>query len=156
MQRFRLPNYRRSVSSQTLTRWVGRLVLLTLAVVAIGLLVGFVRMTWAEHKINQESAQQLAANEAQKQRNAALKGEAEFRESGMYAEQAAREQLGMARDGETVLLPTVVLPAASQPAPPPSAATTAAPEVILASTSASAPNYQRWWRALFPGADASP
>ena len=156
MQRFRLPNYRPPISSQSFTRWVGRLVLLTLGVLAIGLLVGFVRMTWAEHKINQESAQQEAANEAQKQRNAALKGEAEFRESGMYAEQAAREQLGMARDGETVLLPTVVLPAASQPAPPPPAANAAAPEIMLVSTSASAPNYQRWWQALFPGPAASP
>ena len=155
MQRFRLPNYRPPVSSQSLTRWVGRLVLLTLGVLAVGLLIGFVRMTWAEHKINQESAQQLAANEAQQQKNAALKGEAEFRESGMYAEQAAREQLGMAREGETVLLPTVVLPAAPQSAPPP-AATITEPQVALATTSASAPNYQRWWRALFPGADASP
>ncbi len=155
MQRFRLPNYRAPVSSQSLTRWVGRLVLLTLGVLAVGLLVGFVRMTWAEHKINQESAQQLAANEAQQQRNAALKGEAEFRESGMYAEQAAREQLGMARDGDTVLLPTVVIPAASPPAPPP-AANPSEPQVVLAATSASTPNYQRWWRALFPGTADNP
>ena len=155
MQRFRLPNYRPPFSSQSLTRWVGRLVLLTLGILAVGLLIGFVRMTWAEHKINQESAQQLAANEAQQQRNAALKGEAEFRESGMYAEQAALEQLGMARDGETVLLPTVVIPAASPPAPPP-AANPSQPQVVLAATSASAPNYQRWWRALFPGTAENP
>lgn len=156
MQRFRLSNYRPAVSSATLARWGARLVLLTLMLLAGGLLIGFVRMTWAEHKINQESEQQLAVNEAQKQRNAALKGEAEYRASDMFAEQAAREQLGMARDGETVLLPTVVLPAPSAAPPPPSSENIAVPEPAPDPLIEAAPNYQRWWQALFPGADAKP
>ena len=155
MQRFRLPNYRSPVSSQSLARWGARLVLLALVFVAIGLLIGFVRMTWTEHKLNQDSAQQLAVNQLQEQRNAALKGDAEYRESDSYVEQAAREQLGMARDGETVLLPTVVLPAPSAPAPDASAAPVA-PAVVETELGGPAPNYARWWRALFPGADARP
>ncbi len=156
MQRFRLPNYRLPLSSATLARWGARLVLLTLVLLAGGLLIGFVRMTWAEHKINQESEQQLAVNETQKQRNVTLKGEAEYRESGMYAEQAAREQLGMARDGETVLLPTVVVPAPSAAVPPPLSENIAPLVPAVNPLSEPAANYQRWWRALFPGADAKP
>jgi len=54
---------------------------------------------------NQRSANaQLAAD------NLRLKGLAEWAESDVAAEQAARERLGMAREGEIVLLPTVVLP----------------------------------------------
>ena len=157
MQRFNLSNLRSPVSSQTVARWGARLVLLALVCVAIGLLIGFVRMTWNEHKINQDSEQQLAVNEVQAQRNAALKGDAEYRESDTYVEEAAREQLGMARDGDTVVLPTVVLPAPAAAAPPalaPAPAVTSA--LAPAEVSADAPNYRRWWRALFPGPAVQP
>jgi cell division protein FtsB len=154
MQRLRGFNYRLPVSSQTVGRWGARLVLLTLVMLAGGLLIGFVRMTWNEHKINQESQQQLATNEAQRQRNIVLRGEAEYRESPMYAEQAAREQLGMAREGETVLLPTVVLPApAIIPAP---SAAPVPPPVLGEPLPQDTPNYQRWWQALFPRAATNP
>jgi cell division protein FtsB len=147
-------NYRLPISAQTLGRWGARLVLLTLVVLAGGLLIGFVRMTWNEHKINQESQQQLAANEAQRHRNQILKGEAEFRESPMYAEQAAREQLGMARDGEMVLLPTVVLPAPAV-VPQPSAAPVVVP-ALGEPLPQDMPNYQRWWQSLFPPTTTNP
>ncbi len=156
MQRFRLSNFRSPVSSATLARWGARLVLLALVLIAGSLLIGFVRMTWAEHKINQESEQQLAVNETQKQRNATLKGEAEYRESGMYAEQAAREQLGMAREGDTVLLPTVVLPAPTAAPPPPPSESIPAPASAVDPLAEPTTNYQRWWRALFPGPDVKP
>jgi len=143
------------LSSQRIVRWGTRALLAVLIVLSGALLVNFVRMTWIEHQINQASEQQRAINEAQRQRNLQLAGEAEFRESDMYVEQAAREQLGMAREGETVLLPTVVLPAPTE-APP-----DAAPEVTpdptpVAIEPAGLANYQRWWRAFFPGADARP
>lgn len=148
-----LSKLRPRVSSERLSRWSARLVLVALVVIAGSLLVGFVRMTWTEHLINQASEQQVAVNEAQKRKNATLKGEAEYRESDVYAEQAAREQLGMARDGDTVLLPTVVIPAT--PVPTPEVAPSAAPDVAALQPELT-PNYQRWWRALFPGQGAKP
>jgi cell division protein FtsB len=151
MPRPQLRNLRPQFDPQVVTRWAIRCVLLFLMLLAGGLMVGFVRMTWTQHQINQASERQRAENEAQRARNAALKGEAEFRESDVYAEQAAREQLGMAREGEVVLLPTIVVPASPSPAPQSSnpaapASNAAAPPV----EEAVAPNYQRWWQALFP------
>jgi cell division protein FtsB len=155
MPRPQMPRLRARPSSQSLVRWGTRALLAMLIVLSGVLLVNFVRMTWIEHQINQASQRQLAINEAQRQRNVQLEGEAAFRESDVYAEQAAREQLGMAREGETVLLPTVVLPAPT-PAPAdesPELAPTPAPATIDPDH---LPNYQLWWRALFPGADARP
>lgn len=149
MPRLQLRNLRPQIDPQVVTRWGTRLILLFLMVLAGGLMVGFVRMTWTQHQINQASERQRAENETQRARNAALKGQAEFRESDVFAEQAAREQLGMAREGETVLLPTIVVPAATPPpaaqSPNPAASATAA-----AAAEEIAPNYQRWWQALFP------
>lgn len=152
MPRPHMRKLRSPVPSQTLARWGTRLVLLALLAVACGLMVGFVRMTWTRHQINQARVAQAAINDEQRARNAALKGEAEYRESDVYAEQAAREQLGLAREGETVLLPTIVVPAEPQPTPAPSAGTAdvaggVAPESVQ---SEAVPNYERWWRALFP------
>lgn len=151
MPRPQLRNLRPQIDPQVVTRWGTRLILLFLMLLAGGLMVGFVRMTWTQHQINQASERQRAENESQRAHNAALKGQAEFRESDVFAEQAAREQLGMAREGEVVLLPTIVIPAA----PPPSAQSTnpAAPAPEAAAAAAAeeiAPNYQRWWQALFP------
>lgn len=139
---------RSRVSSQGLARWGTRLVLLVLLVVAGGLMVGFVRMTWTRHQLNQARAAQEAANQEQRARNAALRGEAEYRESDVYVEQAARSQLGMAREGETVLLPTVVIPVT--PTPGPVAPSPAASAVAELAEAAPPPNYARWWQALFP------
>lgn len=150
MPRTHTRKLRSPIAPQTLARWGTRLVLLALLAVACGLMVGFVRMTWTRHQLTQTRLAQAAINEEQRARNAALKGEAEYRESDVYAEQAAREQLGMAREGETVLLPTVVAPAAPQPqtAPTPGPATA----VLVLAQAEPMPNYQRWWRALFPDA----
>lgn len=151
MPRPQFRNLRPQIDPQVVTRWGTRLMLLLLLVLAGGLMVGFVRMTWTQHQINQSSERQRAENEAQRAHNAALKGQAEFRESDVYAEQAAREQLGMAREGETVLLPTIVVPAAAPPAPQSSNPAAPRPETAAAAPQAEiAPNYQRWWQAFFP------
>ena len=137
-------------SSQHAARWGVRVVLVVLCVL-VGLLgVGFVRMAWLEHKINATIAHQTALNEVQLARNKELEREGLYRESDAYAELAAREQLGMARLGETVLLPTMVTP----PQPQPSA--DAAVTQPRAPSDATPPNYQRWWYAFFPSNDARP
>lgn len=135
---------------QHAARWGVRVVLVVLCVL-VGLLgVGFVRMAWLEHEINGMITNQTALNEAQRARNKDLEEEGLYRESDAYAELAAREQLGMARLGETVLLPTMVTPPLPQPS------TDAAAMQPLAPSDATPPNYQRWWYAFFPSNDARP
>jgi cell division protein FtsB len=70
-----------------------------------------------------------------------LKAGVAYAESDVNVERIAREQLGYARDGDTVILPQV---AAATPAPTPAPA--AAPEP----TPSPAPNWRRWWEAFFP------
>ena len=151
MPRSQFHKFRPQFEPQVFARWGTRVVLLLLLALACGLMVGFVRMTWTQHQINQASERQRAENQAQRGRNAALKGEAEFRESDVFAEQAAREQLGMAREGETVLLPTIVVPPSplSSPLPSTGGASTSVAALLPAEEEA-VPNYQRWWQALFP------
>lgn len=127
--------------------------LLGLMILAGFLGVGFVRMAWQEHQINKAREQQQAENDRQRARNLRLKGQAEFAESDVAVEQAARERLGMARDGEMVLLPTIVLPAKPTAVP----AEKAAPAAPLGGVEAEpATNPGRWVRAFFPGPNAVP
>lgn len=139
------------VSSRAVRRSGLALVLLGLLFLSGGLLVGFVRMAWQEHQINRAIERQLSQNAQQEARNIALAGQAAFAESDVAAEKAARERLGMARDGETVLLPTVVLPPTPTPLPsePLSALEVAEPEQPRS-------NVARWAKALFPGPDVMP
>ncbi len=148
MLRLSFDQLRLRIPSQGLVKWSARLVLLLLAGLACILVISFARMTWMERQINQALIQQRAANEALRIQIEQFKAEAEYRESDAYVEQAAREQLGMAREGEIVLLPTVVIPASPTPMP-----TTKAES--LKSESTTVPNYQRWWHAFFP-ADVNP
>ncbi len=64
-----------------------------------------------------------------------------YARSDAYVEQAAREQLGWAREGETVLLPQfpVIEPESQH-----------APEAIPMPVRPTEPNWQRWWDALRP------
>jgi hypothetical protein len=71
--------------------------------------------------------------------NAALKDQVTYAESPAYAEQAAREQLGMAREGDTVILPTF-------PDTPPTAT---APTPAPVPTPTSEPNWRAWQQAIF-------
>lgn len=148
MSRLSFDQLRSRILSEGLIKWGARALLLLLIGLTGVLVFSFARMTWMERQINQALIQQRAANEALHIQIKRLKAEAEYRESDAYVEQAAREQLGMAREGETVLLPTVVIPASPMPRP------TARAEPPT-SESVTIPNYQRWWRAFFP-TDATP
>lgn len=157
MPRSQSPKLRLPLSSQYVARGGTVLVLLVLGIIAVLLVIGSVRMTWTQHQINQARAEQARINDEQRASNAELKGQAEYRESDVYAEQAAREQLGMARDGETVLLPTVVIPATTAPAPSGTAVPAGQSDAVVAELESSAiPNYERWWRAFFPEPATTP
>ncbi len=139
-----------------LQRLAVSLVLLGLLVLAGGLMIGFVRMAWQEHQINRQIEQQQAENTAQAEQNLKLKGQADFAESDVAVEQAARERLGMARDGDTVLLPTVVIPPTPTPAPPAAGAGINGAAVPSDDRSQARSNAVRWFKALFPGPEAVP
>ncbi|HZG66162.1 MAG TPA: septum formation initiator family protein [Herpetosiphonaceae bacterium] len=147
---------RKLISTRVLQRLGVSLLLIVMLFLAGSLLLGFVQRAWQEHQLNRAIERQSAQNAHQRERNNRLKGAAEFAESDVAAEQAARERLGMAREGETVLLPTVVLP------PPPTPAPATAPIDVAELTAAdgqlarSEPNVVRWMHAVFPGNDAAP
>lgn len=138
------------VSSRTATRWGAWLAFIVLCVIVGYLTVGFARMALREYEINQAIAKQTALNDAQREQNEQLKAEAEYRESDAYAELAAREQLGMAREGETVLLPKMITPPLALPSPEGDA-----PAQAETPDTPPDPNYQRWWHALFPPSNAT-
>jgi hypothetical protein len=86
---------------------------------------------------NGELQAEIAKLEAEK---FALEQEVAYAESPAYAEQVARERLGQAREGDTVIFPTFPdQPAAEAPAAP---APLPAPTAV--------PNLQAWKQALFP------
>jgi cell division protein FtsB len=139
------------ISPQIIQRVGLAVILLGLLVLASSLLVGVVRMAWQEHQINRAIERQRAQNTQQIERNRQLAGAADYAESDVAAERAARERLGMAREGEMVLLPTVILPA------PPTAVPTLTPHATVAAPAARPmSNPARWFHALFPGRDVLP
>ena len=146
----------RRISMGALQRSGVSILLLALLVLASGLLIGFFRMAWQEHQINRQIEQQQAENTALAEQNLKLKGQAEFAESDVAVEIKARERLGMAREGDTVLLPTVVVPPTPAPTTPPivagtnGAASPSGDRIVVHS------NPVRWLQALFPGPEAVP
>lgn len=111
-----------------------------MAVLSLWMLASFVGqvLTSAQLERRRDALKaEIARIEAE---NAALAAEVAYAESPAYAERIAREQLGYAREGDTVILPTfpdvTPTPAAPTPAPLP----TAAPRS----------NLQGWAAALFP------
>ena len=147
---------RKLILARVLQRMGVSLLLIIMLFLAGSLLLGFVQRAWQEHQLNRATERQSAQNAQQRERNNRLKGAAEFAESDVAAEQAARERLGMAREGETVLLPTVVLP---PPPPTPAPAATPIDVAELPATgelARSEPNVVRWMHAVFPGNDTAP
>jgi cell division protein FtsB len=119
-----------------------RLVALVLVGLSLWLLVNFVGQVVSGARMDRQIADKQAENAQIEARNAALKDRIAFAESPAFAEQIAREQLGYAREGDTVILPTLPerkpAPASAAPAPvPPPPAQ---------------PNWRGWLNAFFPQA----
>jgi cell division protein FtsB len=117
-----------------------RLIALILVALSLWLLANFVGQVIASARMDRQIADKQAELAKAESELAPLKDRVTFAESPAYAEQIAREQLGFAREGDTVVLPT--LPerkpalAAAAPAPLPAPA--------------SQPNWRGWLRAFFP------
>jgi cell division protein FtsB len=135
------------ISKKSTQRFGASLVLVGLVFLGALIVVGFVERAYQEHQLNRAIERQRAENEAQKARNLELAGLADWSESDAAAELAARERLGMAREGEIVVLPTVVLPPAPTPIPPVTEALAQAQVDPLAPPTT---NVERWAQAFFP------
>jgi cell division protein FtsB len=146
MRRYRLRRASRNVArrqqpqSARLGRSGVRLVTLGLVALTFWLLASFVGqvITSAQMERHKEALRaEIAQLEAE---NAALQDRIAYAESPAYAERIAREQLGYAREGDTVILPTFPEQTATPVPPTPAPLPTAPP----------APNWRGWMRALFP------
>ena len=117
-----------------------RLIALALVLLSLWLLMNFVGQVIASAQMDRQIAEQQAQIARSQAENEALKRRLAFAESPAYVEQIAREQLGYAREGDTVVLPT--LPErSSAPAP-------AAPAPLVGQPAE--PNWHGWLRAFFP------
>jgi cell division protein FtsB len=81
---------------------------LTLAMVVLSLwmMASFVGQIMTGAQLEQRREALLAENARIEATNRALLSQVEYAESPAYAEQIAREQLGLAAEGDTVVLPT--------------------------------------------------
>jgi cell division protein FtsB len=117
-----------------------RLVALVLVALSLWLLANFVGQVIASARMDRQIVEKQAEMAKSEAELASLKDQVAFAESPAYAEQVAREQLGFAREGDTVVLPTLperkaalaVAVPVPLPAPPPQS------------------NWRGWVRALFP------
>jgi cell division protein FtsB len=121
-----------------------RLIALGLVALSLWLLASFVGQVITSAQMERRK-EDLRAEIAQLEAgNAILKDRVAYAESPVYAERIAREQLGDAREGDTVILPTF----------PEQTAVPAAPSPVPLSIAPPAPNWHGWLRAFFPPAEA--
>lgn len=121
-----------------------RLVTLGLVALSLWLLANFVGQVISSSQMERRRAELQAENARMEAENTLLKDRIAYAESPVYAERIAREQLGYAREGDTVILPT--FPEATEPpvAPTPAPLPTSIPES----------NWRGWVGALFPPAES--
>ncbi len=111
-------------------------------VALIGLLVAnFVGQVMQSARLEAQRVALQAEVDQLRAENRQLDGAVAYAESDVNVERIAREQLGYARDGDTVIFPQIRIPAA---APAPAAPAAPAPAAPAAS------NARRWWDAFFP------
>jgi cell division protein FtsB len=117
-----------------------RLVALVLVVLSLWLLANFVGQVVASARMDRQILDKQAELAKAESELVSLKDQVAFAESPAYAEQVAREQLGFAREGDTVILPTL---------PERKPALAAAIPVPLPAP-APQPNWRGWVRAFLP------
>lgn len=132
------------LSPERLGRSGAHIVALGMVVLSLWMLASFVGQVITSAEIERRRVALESEIARLERENSALSGEVAYAESPAYAERIAREQLGFAREGDTVVLPTFpdVTPAPAESAAPP----------IPAPTPRS--NLSAWAGALFPAAEA--
>jgi cell division protein FtsB len=117
-------------------------ILISLGLVAIScwMLAGLIGQVLTSAQIDRQQKDLNIEIARIERENADLQRKLTYAESPAYAEQIAREQLGMARDGDTVILPTF----------PDTPAVSATATVVPLPTPTVQPNWKGWQVALFP------
>ena len=115
-------------------------VLISLGLVAIScwMLAGLIGQVLTSAQIDRQQKELRVAIARIERENADLKRNVTYAESPAYAEQVAREQLGMAREGDTVILPTF----------PDTQAVSATATVLPLPVPRAQPNWQGWHPAM--------
>jgi len=119
----------------------------TIIIVVVGalFLFNFVNQVIRQAQLEQMLETIHANGEKLKAENRDLRRQVLFYESNDYAEQVAREQLGYARLGDTVILPTYPDRVVTDTAILGKTATVSDTVVV---TPVPEPNWMRWWRML--------
>ncbi len=118
--------------------------LATLMMIFISLLlVNFVGQVLQSARLEQQRTTLEVEVARIRAENLRLEGAVAFTESQVYAERVAREQLGYAREGDTVILPRTA-PASAPPSDP---ALDAPAQLPLPPAPE---NWRVWWQAFFP------
>lgn len=119
---------------------IRHLMLAGLVIVVTLVLISFGRIMWIGYELTERADEvrgQIVQLEGENQR---LQAELEYLMTDEAAEELAREKLGWARPGDTVL---VVSSEGAEPVP------TVRPAPLASPTPADS-IWQRWWRELFP------
>ncbi|MDW8213944.1 MAG: septum formation initiator family protein [Roseiflexaceae bacterium] len=114
---------------------------LVMVVLSLWMMASFVGQIMTGAQLEQRRAVLIAENARIEATNRALRDQVEYAESPAYAEQIAREQLGLAAEGDTVVLPTFEDRPASEATPTPVALPAPTPQL----------NWRAWIQALTTG-----
>jgi cell division protein FtsB len=128
------------VTAERVGRAGARLLAAGMLVLSLWMLASFVGqlMTSTQLERRREALEaEISRIEAE---NDALRGEVAYAESPAYAEKIAREQLGYAREGDVIILPTFPQTTPTPDAPTPGPLPTPTPRA----------NWRGWGDALFP------
>ncbi|MGB9751148.1 septum formation initiator family protein [Roseiflexus castenholzii] len=117
---------------------------LVLVVLALWMMASFVGQIMTGAQLEQRRAALIAENARIEATNRALLDQVEYAESPAYAEQIAREQLGLAAEGDTVVLPTFADRPDGKVTPTPIALPAPTPQL----------NWRAWIQALTASDDA--
>lgn len=111
---------------------------LVLVVLSLWMMASFVGQIMTGAQLEQRRAALIAENARLEATNRALLDQVEYAESPAYVEQIAREQLGLAAEGDTVVLPTFEDRPVSEATPTPVALPAPTPQL----------NWRAWVQAL--------
>ena len=118
------------------------LLVLVMVVLSLWMLASFVGQIMTGAQLERRREELVAENARIEAENVALRNQVGYAESPAYAEQIAREQLGLAAEGDTVLLPTFEDVPAAQ----------AEPTAVPLPAPTAQPNWRAWVDVL-AGAD---
>jgi cell division protein FtsB len=121
-----------------------QLVALAMIVLSLWMLASFVGQVLTSAQLERRSEALEAEIARLENENARLEADVAYAESPAYAEQIAREQLGYAREGDTVVLPTF----------PEALPTPEIPVVEPLPVPPPRTNLAGWGAALFPGPES--